>query len=106
MTTNEHGPHAAHPPLTVEIGHAVVVALRPEARRRDVPIRRLISDLLSAVGEDPSLVEAIFGTLEDQRRCSMLVIERVRGNPVFDDRLLGIADIEQLVAHQPAQLTL
>ena len=27
-----------HPPMMVEVGHALVVRLRPEAARRDVPV--------------------------------------------------------------------
>jgi hypothetical protein len=47
------------PGLTVEIDHRLVVRLRPLAARRDVPIRRLVTDLLDAVGEAPALVVAI-----------------------------------------------
>jgi hypothetical protein len=39
--------------------HALVVRLRPEARRRDVPVVRLIRDLLDAIEEDPALAGAI-----------------------------------------------
>jgi len=53
------GPHAGMPGLTVEIDHRLVVRLRPLAARRDVPIRRLVTDLLDAVGEAPALVVAI-----------------------------------------------
>jgi predicted DNA-binding ribbon-helix-helix protein len=44
---------------TVEIDHAIVVSLRPEARRRDVPVARLVRDLLDAVGAEPNLASAI-----------------------------------------------
>jgi hypothetical protein len=37
----------------------VVVLLRPEARRRDVPVVRLIRDVLDRVGQEPGLVTAI-----------------------------------------------
>jgi hypothetical protein len=48
-----------HPPLQIEVDHAVVVSLRPEARRRDVPLKRLVTDLLDVIGEEPGLVGAI-----------------------------------------------
>jgi hypothetical protein len=53
------GPREHRPPLQVEVDHSVVVSLRPEARRRDVPVARLVRDLLDAVGEEPSLAAAI-----------------------------------------------
>jgi hypothetical protein len=31
-----------HAPMVVEVDHACVVSLRPEARRRDVPVARLV----------------------------------------------------------------
>ena len=37
-----------HPALSIEIEHALVAALRPEARRRDVSVARLVYDLLGA----------------------------------------------------------
>jgi hypothetical protein len=43
----------------VEVDHSVVVQLRPEARRRDVPVARLVRDLLDAIGEEPGLVGAM-----------------------------------------------
>jgi hypothetical protein len=45
--------------MTVEVDHSIVVSLRPEARRRDVPVARLVRDLLDRVGAEPSLVGAI-----------------------------------------------
>jgi hypothetical protein len=44
--------------------HALVVRLRSEARRRDVPVVRLIRDVLDALGEEPGLAGAI---LDDGR---------------------------------------
>ena len=38
-----------HPPTMVALDHALVVRLRPEAARRDVPIVRLIHDLLDTI---------------------------------------------------------
>ena len=43
----------------LEVDHATVVRLRPEARRRDVPPKRLVTDLLDALGDEPGLVGAI-----------------------------------------------
>jgi hypothetical protein len=48
-----------HPPMMVEVDHALVVRLRPVARQRDVPVTRLIHDLLDVIGDEPSLVGAI-----------------------------------------------
>jgi hypothetical protein len=53
-----------HPPMMVEVDHAIVVSLRPVARQRDVNVARLVRDLLDAVGEEPSLVAAI---LDDEK---------------------------------------
>jgi hypothetical protein len=53
------GPREHRPPMTIEVDHTVVVSLRPEARRRDVPVARLVRDLLDRVGEEPALVGAI-----------------------------------------------
>ena len=42
-----------HPPrMTLQIDHALVVRLRPEAARRDVPVVRLIHDLLDVIARD------------------------------------------------------
>ena len=65
--SNQHAPERdreRHAPMTVEVDHAIVVSLRPEARRRDVPLKRLVTDLLDRVGEEPGLVGAI---LDDDR---------------------------------------
>ena len=40
------------PPTVVEIDHALIVKLRPEARRRDAPVTRLICDLLDTIARD------------------------------------------------------
>jgi hypothetical protein len=45
--------------MTVEVGHDLVVRLRPIAARRDVPLARLIRDVLDRVGDEPGLVAAI-----------------------------------------------
>jgi hypothetical protein len=58
------GSREHRPPMTVEVDHSVVVQLRPEARRRDVPVARLVRDLLDRVGAEPGLVGAI---LDDGR---------------------------------------
>jgi hypothetical protein len=58
-TPGPGGPREHRPPMTVEVDHAIVVSLRPEARRRDVPLKRLVTDLLDALGEEPGLVGAI-----------------------------------------------
>jgi len=47
-----------HPALSVEIEHTVVAALRPEARRRDVSVARLVYDLLGMIAAD-GLVTAV-----------------------------------------------
>jgi hypothetical protein len=62
--TERGGPREHRPPMTVEVGHDLVLRLRPIAARRDVPIKRLITDLLDRVGEEPALVGAI---LDDDR---------------------------------------
>ena len=41
-----------HPPTVVEVDHALVVRLRPEAARRDMPVVRLIHDLLDTIARD------------------------------------------------------
>jgi hypothetical protein len=48
-----------HPPLTIEVGHDIVVRLRPEAARRDMPLKRLVTTVLDVLGEEPDLVGAI-----------------------------------------------
>jgi hypothetical protein len=46
--------------MTVEVDHSIiVVSLRPEARRRDVPVARLVRDLLDRVGTESGLIGAI-----------------------------------------------
>jgi hypothetical protein len=47
------GPRGAHhPPLTVEVSHDLVLAYRKEVARRDVPVARLITDLLDRIVVD------------------------------------------------------
>ena len=41
-----------HPPTMVALDHALVVRLRPEAARRDLPVTRLIHDLLDTIARD------------------------------------------------------
>jgi hypothetical protein len=50
--------HPKHPALSVEIEHTVVAALRPEARRRDVSVARLVYDLFGTIAAD-GLVTAV-----------------------------------------------
>ena len=60
--SNQHAPERdrdRHAPMVVEVDHAIVVSFRPVARQLDVPVVRLIRDLLDAVGEEPDLVGAI-----------------------------------------------
>jgi hypothetical protein len=45
-----HPPQAR--PLVIELDHALVVRLRPKAARRDVPVVRLIHDLLDVIAAD------------------------------------------------------
>jgi hypothetical protein len=52
-------PARARSPAHSQVSHDLVVRLRPEARRRDVPLKRLVRDLLDAVGEEPGLAAAI-----------------------------------------------
>jgi hypothetical protein len=58
------GPHAPSRPETaphmasIEVEHAVIVALRPEARRRDVSVERLVQNLLTVPVAD-KLVTAV-----------------------------------------------
>jgi hypothetical protein len=44
--------------MTVEVGHDLVVRLRPEAARRDLPVKTLIGDLLDVIATD-ALVTAV-----------------------------------------------
>jgi hypothetical protein len=51
--TERGGPRDHQPPtLTVEVGRDLVLRLRPEAARRDVPLKRLITDLLDRIVDD------------------------------------------------------
>jgi hypothetical protein len=42
----------ADPPTAIEVNHVLVVRLRPEAPRHDVPVVRLINDLLDTIVRD------------------------------------------------------
>jgi hypothetical protein len=46
------GPRDHHPPMTIQVGHDLVLAYRKEAARRDVPVTRLINDLLDTIVRD------------------------------------------------------
>jgi hypothetical protein len=58
------GPHIPSQPDTaphmsrIEVEHAVIMALRPEARRRDVSVERLVRNILTVVATD-RLVTAV-----------------------------------------------
>jgi hypothetical protein len=58
-TPGPGGPRDHHPPTVIELDHHIVLCLRPVARRRDVPLKRLVTDLLDVIGEEPGLVGAI-----------------------------------------------
>jgi hypothetical protein len=47
------------PLLMIELDPSLVLAFRKQAAARDVPIKRLIHDLLDTIGEEPGLVGAI-----------------------------------------------
>jgi len=47
--------------LSIEIEHGLVAALRPETRRRDVSVERLIQDLLTTIATD-KLVTTVLDT--------------------------------------------
>jgi hypothetical protein len=59
MSDTSHRTRERYPPTVIEVDHSVVVLLRPEAKRRDVPVVRLIRDVLDVLGEEPGLVGAI-----------------------------------------------
>jgi hypothetical protein len=54
-----------HPFHSFEIEHATMVALRKEARERDMPVDRLIRDLLDAVATN-RLTTTILGDIHPQ----------------------------------------
>jgi hypothetical protein len=56
------GSREHQPPMTIQVGHDLVLAYRKEAARRDVPVTRLICDLLDRIVAD-QLTGAI---LDDQ----------------------------------------
>jgi hypothetical protein len=52
---NQHAPERyreRHPPMVVEVDHAVVLRLRPQAARRDVSVQRLTLDLIDVIVRD------------------------------------------------------
>jgi hypothetical protein len=57
--TERGGPRDHHPPTMIEVDHSVVVLFRPEARRRDTSVVRLIRDLIDAIAAEPNLTTAI-----------------------------------------------
>ncbi len=46
------------PPLQIEVGHDVVLRLRPAARPRGVNVKTLVHDLLDAIAAD-GLTDAV-----------------------------------------------
>jgi hypothetical protein len=58
-TPPERSPRGQHPPLKMEVAHDIVVGLRRAAAARDVPVARLINNLLDVIVEEPNLVGAI-----------------------------------------------
>jgi hypothetical protein len=50
----------------VEVPHETVVALRPDARRRDVSVERLIADLLAAIIAPSGTGTLVAAVLDDQ----------------------------------------
>ena len=52
---NQHAPERyreRHPPMVVEVDHALVLRLRPQAVRRDVSVQRLLLDLINVIVRD------------------------------------------------------
>ena len=48
-----HGPRPnTPPPLLLEVEHGLVTRYRVEAARRDMPVRRLLHDLLDTIAAD------------------------------------------------------
>ena len=41
-----------HPPMVVEVDHALVVRLRPQAAAREVTVQRLVLDLIDVIVRD------------------------------------------------------
>jgi hypothetical protein len=52
MTTTPPRPPRSVLPLTLEVEHGLVTRFRVEAARRDMPVRRLLHDLLDRIVED------------------------------------------------------
>jgi hypothetical protein len=50
--TARTGPEAYHQTVAVEIEHHLIVCFCREAQRRDVPVTRLIRDLLDVIAAD------------------------------------------------------
>jgi hypothetical protein len=67
-----------HPALSIEIEHALIAALRPEAQRRDVSVARLALDLLGTIPAD-GLVTAV---LDDDPQSP---VRRGAGRPCSTD---------------------
>ena len=55
-----------HPPTMVALDHALVVRLRPEAARRDVPVARLIHDLLDTIARDGLTTAVLDADIPDE----------------------------------------
>jgi hypothetical protein len=73
--TERGGPREHRPPMTVEVGHDLVVRLRPIAARRDVPLARLIRDVLDVLGEEPGLVGAILDSEKTSAEASRVSVQ-------------------------------
>jgi hypothetical protein len=52
MPANASGARQERPVVAIEVEHAVVVRLRREAARRDMPVKVLIRDLLDVIAAD------------------------------------------------------
>jgi hypothetical protein len=53
MTTPLRPPHTGAPPaLMLEVEHGLVTQFRVEAARRDMPVKRLLHDLLDTIAAD------------------------------------------------------
>ena len=68
MTATKAGGPREHPPnLTLELEHGLVCLYRAEARRRDMSVKMLISDLLDKIARQiTSLVQPVPYTVRDK----------------------------------------
>ncbi len=68
MSLEPHETEPAHHPTLIEIDHAVVLRLRPEAARRGITVSQLARDLLDRIADDdltPAVMLDLVGRLED-----------------------------------------